>query len=96
MLIAKGMSNMEIAEMLFLSEATVKTHVGRILAKLGEPWCWPTKPAWPAPALREAPGGEPVAEVGAGAVDVGEAVLVHEGPGRQGLAGEPGHLKVDG
>ena len=34
-LIAKGMSNMEIAEMLFLSEATVKTHVGRILAKLG-------------------------------------------------------------
>jgi DNA-binding NarL/FixJ family response regulator len=34
-LIAKGMSNLEIAESLFLSEATVKTHVGRILAKLG-------------------------------------------------------------
>ncbi|QFU94614.1 response regulator transcription factor [Amycolatopsis sp. YIM 10] len=33
-LIAKGMSNTEIAEALFLSEATVKTHVGRILAKL--------------------------------------------------------------
>ncbi|MBB4687328.1 response regulator [Amycolatopsis jiangsuensis] len=33
-LIAKGMSNLEIAEKLFLSEATVKTHVGRILAKL--------------------------------------------------------------
>ena len=33
-LIAKGMSNLEIAETLFLSEATVKTHVGRILAKL--------------------------------------------------------------
>ncbi|WP_033291385.1 response regulator [Amycolatopsis jejuensis] len=33
-LIAKGMSNVEIAEALFLSEATVKTHVGRILAKL--------------------------------------------------------------
>ncbi len=33
-LIAKGMSNLEIAEALFLSEATVKTHVGRILAKL--------------------------------------------------------------
>jgi DNA-binding NarL/FixJ family response regulator len=33
-LIAKGMSNLEIAESLFLSEATVKTHVGRILAKL--------------------------------------------------------------
>ncbi|GAA1030470.1 MULTISPECIES: response regulator transcription factor [Amycolatopsis] len=33
-LIAKGMSNIEIAETLFLSEATVKTHVGRILSKL--------------------------------------------------------------
>ncbi|MCO1579533.1 MULTISPECIES: response regulator [unclassified Crossiella] len=33
-LIAKGMSNAEIAKTLFLSEATVKTHVGRILAKL--------------------------------------------------------------
>ncbi|WP_030889370.1 response regulator [Streptomyces sp. NRRL S-1868] len=34
-LIAQGMSNGEIAERLVLSEATVKTHVGRILAKLG-------------------------------------------------------------
>ncbi|MQA60936.1 MAG: response regulator [Actinophytocola sp.] len=33
-LIARGMSNTEIAGTLFLSEATVKTHVGRILAKL--------------------------------------------------------------
>jgi DNA-binding NarL/FixJ family response regulator len=33
-LIAKGLSNAEVAETLFLSEATVKTHVGRILAKL--------------------------------------------------------------
>ena len=29
------MSNSEIAERLFLSEGTVKVHVGRILAKLG-------------------------------------------------------------
>jgi DNA-binding NarL/FixJ family response regulator len=34
-LIAAGMSNSEIAASLFLSEGTVKIHVGRILAKLG-------------------------------------------------------------
>jgi DNA-binding NarL/FixJ family response regulator len=33
--IATGMSNSEIAASLFLSEGTVKIHVGRILAKLG-------------------------------------------------------------
>ena len=34
-LIAQGLSNPEIAARLFLSDATVKTHVGHILAKLG-------------------------------------------------------------
>jgi DNA-binding NarL/FixJ family response regulator len=33
-LIARGMSNAELASALTLSEATVKTHVARILAKL--------------------------------------------------------------
>ncbi|GAA1970289.1 response regulator transcription factor [Kitasatospora viridis] len=35
LLVAQGLSNGEIATGLTLSEATVKTHVGRILAKLG-------------------------------------------------------------
>lgn len=33
--VGKGLTNGEIAASLFLAEATVKTHIGRILSKLG-------------------------------------------------------------
>ena len=34
-LVAQGLSNKEIAHLLFISEGTVKVHVSRILDKLG-------------------------------------------------------------
>jgi DNA-binding NarL/FixJ family response regulator len=34
-LVARGLSNAEIAKHLYLGETTIKTHVTRILAKLG-------------------------------------------------------------
>ena len=35
MLIAEGKSNAEIAQELFISEATVKTHINNLFAKAG-------------------------------------------------------------
>jgi len=35
LLIARGLSNSEISQQLYISETTVKTHVTHILAKLG-------------------------------------------------------------
>ena len=58
---ARGLSNAEIAGELVLERGDVKTHVKRILAKLGGGtgcrwWCWPTSPAWSRRATRRGPG----------------------------------------
>ena len=34
-LLARGLSNLDISERLYISEATTKTHVSNVLAKLG-------------------------------------------------------------
>ena len=35
LLVARGLSNREIAEQFIVAETTIKTHVARVLAKLG-------------------------------------------------------------
>ena len=46
-LVARGLNNRQVARELFVSEATVKTHLNHILAKLAMPdraaliaWAW--------------------------------------------------------
>ena len=50
-LVAEGLTNDEIAERLFVSPATAKTHVNRAMTKLGAAtgpnwWSRPTSRAW--------------------------------------------------
>ena len=61
-MIAHGMSNAEITRRLVLSEATVKTHVARVIMKTG---CrdraqavapWPTRADWSRPPRPPASG----------------------------------------
>jgi DNA-binding NarL/FixJ family response regulator len=93
-LLAGGLSNSELAAALHLGEATVKTHVARILAKPQlrdrvQAACWPTRPGWSRRALRREGLVDELAELRAERVGARREQLGEEGNAQAGLLIHP-------